>query len=104
MTVAIKPTDVAVPAFFVHQTDIMRQVKPSRSQAKGRWVIVKKTGEIVTLRTPHRAAHIAIATISLLLKYTNTLYSSTSKFYNTFFIISITLIIKVLLFCSTLLV
>lgn len=68
ITVAMTPTAVAVPSFLVHHTAMMRQVKPIRSQAKGRWVIVQKTGEIVTLRTPHRAAHMEIATMSRLLK------------------------------------
>jgi hypothetical protein len=66
--VAMRPTAVAAPNFLVHHTAMMRQVKPIRSQTKGRWVTVQKMGEIIELSTPHRAADIEIATISRLVK------------------------------------
>ncbi len=69
ITVDMRPTAVAVPSFLAHHTAMMRQVKPIKSQAKGRCVIAKRTGETVTLRTAHKVAHMEIATMSLLLKY-----------------------------------
>ena len=68
INVAIRPTAVAAPNFLVHHTAIMRQVKPIKSQTKGRWVTAQKMGETIELSTPHRAAHIEIATMSRLVK------------------------------------
>jgi hypothetical protein len=61
---------VAEPSFLVHQTVIVNAVKPIKSQRKGRPNMLKKIGENIEFSTPHRDAQIAIAAMSLLLKYT----------------------------------
>lgn len=68
---AMRPTNVAVPSFPVHHVASIKAEKPIRSQAMGRWNIRKKTGDIVTLSTPHKAAKITIPARSRVWKYTN---------------------------------
>ena len=70
ITNAINPTKVAVPIFLDHHTARINAAKPMRSQAKGRWNIRKNSGDIVTFRTPHKAAKIAIPVKSRGPKYT----------------------------------
>jgi len=60
ITVAMKPTNVAVPSFLTHHTANISAAKPIRSQRKGKWNSLKKTGDIIAFRTPHRAAKIVI--------------------------------------------
>ena len=66
--VAMKPTNVAVPSFLTHHTASIRAAKPIRSQRNGKWNNWKKTGDIVTFRTPQRAPKIVMPVRSRLLK------------------------------------
>ena len=70
MMVAMSPMAVMAPVFLIHHAAIVRTVNPMRSQSRGRWVMLKTMGEKIELSTPHRAASIAIAAMSRLLKYT----------------------------------
>jgi len=54
MIVAIIPTMVAEPSFFVHQTAMIKAVKPIKSQRKGKPNMLKKIGENIELSTPQR--------------------------------------------------
>jgi len=67
--VAINPTKVIDPNFFVHQTTTVNMEKPIKSQRKGSPNIWKKIGEKIEFNTPHRPAESAIAARSMLLKY-----------------------------------
>ena len=70
MRVAISPMAVMAPIFLIHHAATVRTVNPMRSHSRGRWVRLKNMGEKIELSTPHRAASIAIAAMSRLLKYT----------------------------------
>lgn len=65
---AMIPVRVVVPSFRAHHVASIKQVKPTRSQKNGRWVICQNIGEIVTFRMDHMAALIAMAPISRLVK------------------------------------
>lgn len=66
---AMSPTNVAVPIFWHHHTARISAEKPMRSQAKGRWKIWKKAGDIIKFKTPHNAAKIVIPAKSRVPKY-----------------------------------
>ncbi|MFX1495642.1 MAG: hypothetical protein ACFFBZ_15265 [Promethearchaeota archaeon] len=65
---AIRPTNVAVPSFLVHQIASIKAENPITSQRKGKLNISKKIGVTVTFSTPHRAAKIVIPARSRVLK------------------------------------
>ena len=67
--VAMRPTVVSAPGFLIHHAVTVRMVNPMRSQRIGSPVRLKTTGENTELSTPHRAAPMAMAATSRLLKY-----------------------------------
>ena len=66
--VAIAPIMVIAPNFFIHHAASISTENPTISQKNGRWVTLKKSGAKMEFITPHKAAHIAIAAMSRVLK------------------------------------
>jgi len=66
--VAITPVTVTTPNFLTHHKASMSEIIPSISQKNGMWVVLQKIGAMYALSTLHRAAHIAIAAMSRLVK------------------------------------
>jgi len=66
--VAMRPTAVKAPSFLIHQAVTVRMVNPMRSHRMGKPVRLKTMGEKTELSTPQRAAPMAMAATSLLLK------------------------------------
>lgn len=56
------------PNSLIHHAARISTEKPIRSQKKGRCVMLKKSGANMKFSTPHKAAHIAIAAMFLVLK------------------------------------
>jgi hypothetical protein len=56
------------PNFLIHQAAMVSTEKPMRSHKKGRLNMRKNAGAKMEFNTPHKAAHIAIAATSRLLK------------------------------------
>ena len=67
-TVAISPTTVAAPNFLVHHTVRVRTAKPIMSQRIGNPNTRNTMGAKIEFRTPQRAANVAIAAASRLLR------------------------------------
>jgi len=66
--VAMRPTVVSAPGFLIHQAVTVRIVNPMRSQRIGNPVRLKTIGENTELSTPQRAAPMAMAATSRVLK------------------------------------
>ena len=66
--VAIIPVAVTAPNFLIHHKASISEMMPSMSQKNGIWVALQKIGAMYALSTLHRAAHIAIAAMSRLVK------------------------------------
>ncbi len=68
MIVAVIPVMVTAPNFLIHHKASISEMIPSMSQKNGMWVALQKIGAIYAPSTLHRAAHMAIAAISRLVK------------------------------------
>ena len=68
IAVATSPTIVIAPNFLIQTAATVKTENPMRSHKKGKPNIRKKIGEKMEFKTPHRAAHMDISAISLLLK------------------------------------
>lgn len=68
MIVAVIPVMVTAPNFLIHHKAIISEMMPSMSQKNGMLVALQKIGAIYAPSTLHRAAHMAIAATSRLVK------------------------------------
>jgi len=68
MIVAVIPVTVTAPNFLIHHKASISDIIPNMSQKNGMWVVLQKIGAIYAPSTLHRAAHMAIAAISRLVK------------------------------------
>ncbi len=68
MIVAVIPVMVTAPNFLIHHKASISEMIPSMSQKNGMCVALQKIGAMYAPSTLHRAAHMAIAAISRLVK------------------------------------
>jgi len=66
--VAVIPVTVTAPNFLIHHKASVSEITPNISQKNGILVVLQKIGAMYALSTLHRAAHMAIAAISRLVK------------------------------------